>query len=337
MTASGARGETRTQMVEALSAGSLADLDASAAALQAQLGAEDTLHVANRLFGQRGFAFDASYLSRVRDAYAAPLGEVDFASAPDAARVHINGWVSDRTEQRIQDLLPAESVSSQTRLVLVNAVHFLGLWEQPFDPARTQTAPFHRAAGGDVQVPMMQRQARMRFGGDGTVSVVELPYAGSELAMVLVVPKEGHTLASVESSLTAERYAQLVGSAVAEELVALALPRFEIAPPTTIALSAHLRALGMEQAFVRGSADFRGIADPPNLADRLYVGEVFHKAFVRVDEAGTEAAAATAVAMGRTGGAPRAHVVRADHPFLFFIRDTTSGAVLFMGRVADPS
>jgi serpin B len=155
--------------------------------------------------------------------------------------------------------------------------------------------------------------------------------------MVLVVPREVNGLAAVERSLDAAHYTAWIEPLQPSVLVHLSLPRFEIAAPSTLALRGTLERLGTRQAFARRTANFRGIADPPSADDRLYISEVFHKAFVRVDEAGTEAAAATAVAMARSGGRPQSFTVTSDRPFLFFIRETTTGAVLFMGRVADPS
>ncbi|MEZ4328705.1 MAG: serpin family protein, partial [Polyangiales bacterium] len=337
MTASGARQGTRAEMLSALRVTDVPDVDASAQALLAKLGEDSTLHIANRLFGERTFEFRPDYMQRVARSYGAPLETLDFRTGAEAARVHINDWVSERTQSRINDLLPPRSIGSDSRLVLVNAVHFLGRWATPFDPARTSQAPFHRASGGDVSVPTMTRSGRERYGADEAVQVVELPYADGDLAMVIVVPRDVDGLPAVERSLDMTHYVAWTALLQPNVLVNLSLPRFEIAPPDTLALRSSLERLGMRQAFARGQADFLGIADPASAADRLYVSEVFHKAFVRVDEAGTEAAAATAVVMARSGGRPQVATVTADRPFLFFIRDTATGAVLFMGRVADPS
>jgi serpin B len=294
------------------------------------------LRVANRLFGERSYTFQEDFLALTRDRYGAALEPVDFINAADPSRLRINAWVEERTQERIQDLLPEQSIDGETRLVLTNAVYFLGTWEHQFDEAQTRDAAFHLARGRDAQVPTMHQTESFGFSQQDGVKLLEMPYRGDELAMTFLLPDARDGLPAFEQSLTVERLAQLIAS-LEERRVEVALPRFTIDPATSLELKPVLQELGMRLAFER-TADFTGMADPPSPDDRLYISKVFHKAFVKVDEVGTEAAAATAVVMARAGGMPQAPPsFTADHPFLFLIRDLRSGTILFMGRVADPS
>jgi serpin B len=308
---------------------------ALAASLQAPARA-CTLRIANQLFGAQAYAFEPAYLEQVRAAYGAPLEAIAFDRDPDAARDVINAWVSDHTERRILDLLPPGSIGSDTRLVLVNAIYFLGAWHHAFPRAATFDEKF-TTARGPRPVAMMHRTASFGLATDDGVGILELPYAGGDMAMWIVLPDDVDGLARVEQALDAATLAAW-GAALDVVEVAVSLPRFTIDPPSPMALAEDLGALGMRRAFDADGADFTGIANPPDPADRLFISAVFHKAFVQVDEQGTEAAAATAVAMSRAGGMPEPVVeFRVDRPFLFLIVDKISGLVLFLGRVVDPS
>jgi serpin B len=266
--------------------------------------------------------------------FAAPLDPVDFRGAHEAARAKINDWVEAQTHDRIQDLLPAGSVDPSTRLVLVNAIYFKSQWMKPFPEQRTAPAPFF-AAAGKRDVPTMSHTEHFSFTeskADG-VQVIELPYGDPGFAMTLVVPLAKDGLGKVEAALTADRLSAWVG-ALAGERIALSLPKFRIAPAEGLRLAGVLGELGIRKAFT-GEADLTGIAPA---SEQLQLSEAFHKGFIAVDEKGTEAAAATAMT-ARAGsaapvGEPRA--VKVDRPFLYFIRDTRSGLVMFMGRVVDP-
>ena len=345
MTFAGARSETAAEMARVLHAPS------DTAALHTAAGnvlstwndpSRDayTLAVANRLFGERTYRFEEPFLQITRDTYRAPLEPVDFAGAPDPSRVHINQWVAAQTRDRIQDLIPPRAIDDQTRLVLVNAVYFLARWAAEFERAMTHPQPFFaNGADAGAQVPTMHRTGSMRYGEAEGVQVLELPYLRNELAMTIVLPRARNGLSALETGLDAARLQSWVASLADGHRVAVSLPKFRIAPASSLELAPVLRAMGMPLAFTRGRADFTGIANPPSPDDRLYITHVFHKAFVEVDERGTEAAAATAVVMARAGGAaPSAPPVAftADHPFLFLIRDLRSGAILFMGRLVDP-
>lgn len=344
MTLGGARGETAAQMQRVLHVSDAAALHEAAGSVLSTWNdpARDdyTLAVANRLFGERSFTFEPGFVALTRDRYRAPLEPLDFAGAPDPARVHINGWVAEQTRDRIRELIPAGALDTDTRLVLTNAVYFLARWAAPFERRLTRDAEFFADGSRSVRVPTMTRTGHMQYAEAEGVQILELPYRGSEIAMTIVLPREREGLRAVEAELDAARLARWLAPLDASRRVQLALPKFRIAPEPSMRLGELLRELGMPLAFTRGAADFTGIANPPSPDDRLYVSEVFHKAFVQVDEEGTEAAAATAVVMARAGAAPPSDTpvpFVADHPFLFFIRDLRSGAILFMGRVTDPS
>jgi serpin B len=342
MTWGGAKGETAAQMKKVLHAEGEADkaMDVSGKLL-ASFGNADskvTLRVANRLFGEKTYTFEQGYLDRTKAAFGAPLEALDFKHATDPSRVHINQWVATQTQDRIKDLIPAKGVDDQTRLVLVNAIYFLGDWMSPFDKDRTKPAAFHATAADTKDVPTMNQVEHFRFAATDGVKLLEMPYQGGEVAMTLVLPDAPGGIDAVEKQLTPDLWAKWIGAMQGERVI-VALPKFEINPATSLSLGDTLQALGMPLAFDRAKADFTGIANPPNPADRLFIAKVFHKAFVKLDEKGTEAAAATAVVMARAGGAapskPPAEF-KADHPFLFVLRQVKSGAILFMGRVSDP-
>jgi serpin B len=297
-----------------------------------------TFRIANRLFGEQTYRFERAYLESTRTAYGAPLEPLDFRRAAEPARERINGWVEEQTERRIRDLVPPGSIDRDTRLVLVNAIYFLGDWAAPFAKEATRPAPFHTSRSDRKDVPTMQQTESFRFVEKDGVKALELPYRGHGMSMLLVLPDQVDGLEAVERSLTEQRLHELV-AALTPERVAVALPKFEVNPAQSLSLGDTLRTLGMTRAFDRQQADFTGIAQTPDPADRLFLARVFHKAFVRVDEKGTEAAAATAGVMVMAA-APLVQPpkeFRADHPFLFCIRDTASGLILFLGRVAEPS
>jgi serpin B len=341
MALGGARGETEAQMRKALR---LSGPPEAVMRASGQLSAALTdpkrpvvFRIANRLFGEKTYRFEPPYLEATKAAYGAPLEGVDFKNAAEAARVHINAWVEAQTEERIRDLIAQGALKEDTRLVLVNAIYFLGDWETPFEKEATAQAPFHLTASQAKDVPTMRRTEALRYAARDEWKALELPYKGQSLSMLLLLPDAVDGLPSLEA-LTAEKLGEIV-KALAPTRVAVSLPKFEIEPASSLALGEVLKALGMGDAFDRRRADFTGIANPPDPRDRLFIGEVFHKAFVKTDEKGTEAAAATAVAMMRAASMlpPPTAEFKADHPFLFFIRDPASGLVLFMGRVADPS
>lgn len=340
---SGARGATATEMGRVLHVDGGAEAALPAAA--AMLGRLDdssrtayTLRAANRLFADKSLPIERAYLDRMA-AFGAPAEPVDFRRAPEAARGRVNAWVEKETAERIKDLLPPGSVNRETRLALVNAIYLLAEWAQPFMAEATQPRPFYAGGTTARPVPTMRQLATFGYAEAPGLQVLEMPYKGGELAMTILLPAERTGLAALEGRIDAARMSGLVAS-LRKTRVSVLLPKFMVDPAQPLALAEELTRLGMPLAFDPARADFTGISAPRNPADRLYISQVFHKAFVRVDEKGTEAAAATAVLMARAGSAmpveqPKEFV--ADHPFLFVIRDVRSGRILFLGRVVDPA
>ena len=294
-----------------------------------------TLKLANRLFGDAHYELDTVYYTITRKAFDAPVEVIDFRADPEAARTTINTWVADQTAHRIEGLIPPRVIDADTRLVIVNAIYFLADWAAPFAKAQTFDADFHAAGDRTVRVPTMHRRGSYRLAKGHGAALLELPYKGDSASMYIVLPDQADGLAAVERTLP-ETLKALQGQ-LAETAVNVSLPRFTIDPPAPLRLVAALKALGIKQLFDPARADLTGIAKPADPDDRLYVGDVLHKAFVKVDEKGTEAAAATAVVMPR-GGRPAQQAIpfTADHPFLFLIVDGGSGLVLFIGRVVEP-
>jgi len=338
MTYAGARGQTADEMARALEfpADWLAQADrihAAFAALNADFGAEGKpyeLAVANRLWGQKEYGFLPDFLALVGRHYGAGLEEVDFARDTEGARKTINAWVERETRDKIKDLIPVGGVQPLTRLVLTNAIYFNGTWTHQFEKKRTQDADFFVTAAEKVSVPMMSQTKHFRHADGGTFQMLEMPYKGGELAMVVLLPKQIDGLPALEGQLSAAMLAERIG-ALAYENVRVYLPRFTMT--WRVLLAGVLKKMGMALAFNASEADFTAMNGGK---EPLWIDEVIHKAFVDVNEEGTEAAAATAVMMLGTGMPREPIVFRADHPFLFLIRDSRSGAVLFMGRVMNP-
>ncbi len=340
MTYGGAKGDTAAQMAKTLQAGADADAfhDAWATQLngwQNHKGAE--IAVANRLFGDKKYTFEAPYLAHSKSRYGAPLQAVDFAGAPEKQRVKINGWVAEQTHDRILDLIPKNGVTVDTRMALVNAIYFKAQWNEAFPKRRTKDDTFTTADGTKVTTPMMMHTTHARYGEVDGAQLMELRYKGGGFATLFVLPPQTEKIGDLESKLDKGLLDQWIG-ALKGQRVQIRLPRFTIKPGGAVELSDPLKAMGMKLPFVPSGADFTGITKPANLADRLYIEKVYHKAFVAMDEAGTEAAAATAVLMARAGGAAQEPLkFHADRPFLFFIRDTSTNLVMFAGRVVDPT
>jgi serpin B len=341
MTEAGARGETLAEMRRVLHAGldegrQSAALGALSARWNGGLGDGVIARTANRLFGHQRYTFEAPYLGLTQSLFAAPLERLDFAQATPA-RQRINGWVAEQTMDKIRDLLPDGAIDGDTRLVLVNAMYLRAPWETPFPDYATRDDTFYVGGATATPVPTMSRSGRLSVATGQGFRAVEISYRGGELAMDILLPDARDGLGSLEARLTSEGIQSTV-DALAPTQVVLRLPRFRVAT-ASVSLRAALTALGMNLPFSRAQADFTGIANPPSPDDRLFISDAFHKVFVDVAEAGTEAAAATAVVMARAGSAaPMAPptIFAVDHPFVFLIRDLRNGAVLFMGRVLDP-
>jgi serpin B len=333
MTYAGARGSTESEMRGVLRfAETQENLHPSYGALVRSLDRGSALggyrlNVANRLWGETGYAFLDVFLGICETDYAAPLEQLAFSTDPEASRETVNAWVEEKTEQRIQDLLPPGSVNTLTRLILTNAIYFKGKLASQFDPRETAQLPFHRPAGAAV-VPTMYQREGFGYAHVGDVAVLEMRYEGEDLSMLVLLPDRIDGISDLERALTYENLLAL-GGAVRGQEVETYLPRFEFT--TFSGLKEILSDMGMPSAFRPEEADFSGMTGTRD----LFIQDVVHKAFVKVNEEGTEAAAATGVIVGTTS-IPDYPVFRADHPFLFLIRDNVTGAVLFMGRVADP-
>ena len=340
MTYAGARGETEQEMANALSyylsqnalhpAFNKLDLEL---AMRGE-GASNTegegfqLHVTNAIWGQKDYDFLEDYLNLLAENYGAGLRVLDFINHSEKSREFINQWVSEQTEGRIEDLIPKGGVNAYTRLVLTNAIYFNAAWKSPFDEERTQNGEFYLADGNSITVPMMNQTKYFGFYNDGDSIVVELPYDGDELSMVIFANRDG-SFSAFEDSLDWQKVEKLLGK-IQNTRITLTMPRFEF--ESEYGLRETLMGMGMEQAFT-DSADFSGI----NGNRELLIQDVVHKAFVSVDEAGTEAAAATGVILGTVSVAPAPLVVTLDSPFVFLIRDIETGAILFAGRVMNPA
>ncbi len=337
MTYAGAKGETAAQMARVLHFDVPADdLHASFGAIQETLNANATdrgyrLSMANRLWGQQGYHFLPDFLAITRNAYGAELAQVDFARRTEQARQTINAWVEQQTQAKITNLIPPGALAPDTRLVLTNAIYFKGDWYEPFFKGSTQDAPFHVSARQDVSVPLMFKQDEFRIRvGDG-LKMLELPYGKGDLSMVLLLPDKIDGLPRLEQKLSWENLSRWQ-DAMRDQEVRVHLPRFRMT--SQFELSDILRSLGMTLPFDQNRADFSGMTSQ----EEVFLSAVIHKAYVDVNEEGTEAAAATAVSV-----APAAAIIedkpiefRADHPFLFLIRDRRTGSILFLGRVTNP-
>ncbi len=339
MARAGARGQTAAEMDAVLRNLATDEHAAWVAALDSLLNARTgtfpdrsgdpqdvTLRIVNAPFAQRGFALETPYIEALGERFGAGLRLVDYINAAEAARVAINGWVKEQTERRIPELLAEGTVNDLTRLVLVNAIYLKAAWQVPFVEGGTVPAPFTRLDGTTVDVQMMQTSSELPYASGDGWRAVELPYVGGKLSMLVIVPDD---LAAFEASLDGAALAGMVDG-LAARTVQLGLPKF--GTETHLDLKDILAGLGMPTAFTE-DADFTGITRE----DRLLISAVIHQANIDVDEKGTEAAAATAVILQAVSAPLDIVTLTVDRPFLFALRDMETGAVLFLGRVADPS
>ena len=287
------------------------------------------LNIANAVWGQDGYHFLPDFLDLLAEHYGAGMMAVDFMGAPDESRVRINDWVAEETEGKVEDLLAPGIIENSTRLVLTNAIYFNASWLWQFNPSNTEVRPFHLAGGGTVSVPMMTETNKDFYGytrNDG-YQAVDLPYSWGEMSMTVLLPDEG-ALEEFEGSLDTETLNRIIDD-IEIDYITLTMPLFEF--ESEFSLGDTLAGMGMPDAF-GGGADFSGMTGSRD----LWISEVVHKAFVSVDEEGTEAAAATAVVMVESGPSKEPLEVTVDRPFIFLIRDTGTGTVLFLGRVSNP-
>jgi serpin B len=339
MTSAGASGNTAREMADTLRftlpqaelhpAFNAYSLDLEARADAVTEGTPFELSIANSLWGQQGFPFQSEFLDILAENYSAGMRLVDFIQAPETARRAVNDWVSDETRAKIKDLIPEGAIDTLTRLVLANAIYFKAAWRNAFDSSGTIPAPFHRLDGSLVDVPMMHESELLGYAAGEGVQALELPYENGNMSMVILLPDEGQferfegalSLAGVQRTLADMTYRPVI----------LGLPKFSY--ESSFSLSDALKTLGMADAFDPEKADFSGMDGRRD----LYITDVIHKAFIDVDEEGTEAAAATAVIVGTTSApADEPVTVTIDRPFVYLIRDNQTGAILFLGRVLDP-
>ncbi|XP_078686719.1 leukocyte elastase inhibitor-like isoform X10 [Branchiostoma floridae x Branchiostoma belcheri] len=336
MTSLGARGSTEAAMKGTLCYKDMSNdvLHSTFSTLHQQLYASDkyTLQTANRLYGEQTYSFLQDFLNATRKNYGAELASVDFKGAAEQVRGTINKWVEEQTKDKIKDLIPAGAVDAMTRLVLVNAIYFKGNWDKQFKAEMTQDMDFNINNNEKVKVPMMKMEEKFNYGEfqDQKFRVLELPYVEKELSMLIFLPDEVEGIRNLESALTATTL-QTVSSQMYSTKVNLMLPRFKL--EQDFSLGETLKKMGMGEAFSDG-ADFSGMS----AAADLFISEVVHKAFVEVNEEGTEAAAATGVFMlGCSMPAPPTSTwFIVNRPFMFFIRDNHTNSFLFCGKLQTP-
>ena len=335
MTAAGAKGQTLEEMQKVLRLPENAHI-AFRDVLKSINDESDpkkrgfALSTANALWAQQGYPWKPEYKKLVSHFYSAGLFDVDFKSDPEAARGTINAWVEKETKDKIRELLGRGVVTAATRLVLSNAIYFKVDWQNPFKKEATKDLPFTTADGKKTDTPLMFRIGSYPYAETDTFQALDLPYVGQRISMTVILPKKADGLPAVEKELTEAKLAETLKSLRYESSVNVTLPRFKTEKSFT--LNKPLQALGMKSAF--SNADFSGMHTG---GEQLDISAVVHKAFVDVNEEGTEAAAATGVVVKATAAAPTTPKhFKADHPFLFLIRDHKTGTVLFLGRLENP-
>jgi serpin B len=342
MTYAGARGDTETQMARVLhfSKGE-PGLRSSFGELQHQLNEAAKqkgiqLDIANALWTQKGHHFLPAFMEIARNDYQAGINQADFKTSDasaDAVRREINRWVAQKTRDKIQNILSPGDVNRDVKIVLANAIYFKGTWASPFEKAATFTEPFHLSTKSQADALLMHHVANVSYAENGDFQAMELPYSGDELSMMILLPRQIEALDKLERQLSPAFLAQVLAQ-MKNQKIEIFLPKFKL--ESNFKLDDALAKMGMPDAFNGQQADFSGIN---GIRQDLYIFGVYHKAWAEVAEEGTAAAAATVVVLGDSVVAkppPPPRVFRADHPFIFLIRDTRSGSLLFVGRLADP-
>lgn len=329
MVYAGAEGNTASQMKKVLHLNTHSEI----ADLIDQLNQPSEyykLTIANALWGQKGYSIKKEYLGIIKDQYKSELKEVDFKNNTEKSRKTINKWVLDKTNNKIKDLLQPGTVDSLTRLILTNAIYFKANWNEPFEEESTKDEAFYISKKNKTTVKMMNQQESIKYFENRELKMIELPYERRELSMQIILPKKIDGIADLEKKLN---YNDLVkwDIGLSYKKVKLKLPRFKTT--SDFSLRKILTLLGMKDAFSLPPADFSGISGSKD----LFISNVIHKAFVSVDEEGTEAAAATAIGFAKSSFDPSLpKEFKADHPFIFLIKDNQSDTILFMGRVIKP-
>lgn len=289
------------------------------------------LEIANSLWPHKSYPILEEYIGLVKKYYGVKITPLDYAADTEAARRIINEWVEEKTKDKIKDMIGPGVLDALTRLVLVNAIYFKGNWADQFEEELTKDAPFHPLSGESIEVPMMKQQETFGYAEHEDLQILQMPYAGDEMSMLVLLPKNMDGLANLQSVLSKENLEKWIKSIRKKEVLVF-LPKFKVT--SQFRLDEALASMGMTDAFSPEKADLSGIDGEPH---RLYIGAVIHKAFVDVNEEGTEAAASTAVGFALASMPEPVPTFRADHPFIFMIRDNNTGSILFMGRIVDPA
>ncbi len=335
MTYAGARGKTEKQMAQVLHFTQnqkllhpeFASMEAKLKTIQKK--GDVQLSIANALWPHKDYIFLKEFLELIKKNYDVVITPVDYKNASEAARITINNWVEQKTNKKIKNLIRKGLLTPSIRLVLTNAIYFKGNWENQFDKNLTRLAPFYLLSGDSIKVPMMSQKKTFGYAAYEDFQILELPYAGKELSMLVLLPKKAIGLKKLEQKLTVSSLKKWTKNMGNKE-VKVFLPKFEMS--SQFSLGNTLASMGMPDAF-SGQANFSGMDG----TKKLFISAVIHKAFIAVDEEGTEAAAATGVAVALTAIGPPTPVFRADHPFLIIIRDNITGSILFFGRVLNPA
>lgn len=337
MTYGGARGNTEKEMAKTLRFSlDQENLHFAFAQVESRLNklqkaGNIKLSVANALWPQQDYKFLDEYLFLAKKHYGVTITPLDYKRAREAARSMINKWVEDKTQSKIKDLIQPGILNALTRLVLVNAIYFKGNWESQFKADKTKDAPFYVSPKKSVQVPMMTQKQKFEYANLRSFEILKLPYVGNEMSMIILLPKETDGLKQLEANLSLEN---LKGwkRRLDKRDVLVFLPKFKMT--SMFRLDKTLVSMGIIDAFSNSKANFAGMDGRSNW---LYIAAVIHKAFVDVNEEGTEAAAATAVVIGAMSAPAPSPTFRADHPFVFLIQENQTGSILFIGRVTDPT
>lgn len=336
MTWAGARENTAVQMAETLHFTekpaqfhrAIGDLISQLNAVQKETDVE--LSIANAIWAQKGYQFLDEFFRIVQQSYQADLKQVDFSSAAESARQAINTWVEQQTNEKIKDLLPPKVLNALTRLVLVNAIYFKGFWDNQFKSRDTREMEFWLLTEVAVKVPMMHQEHQFGYWENDWLQIIEMPYKEESLSLIVLLPKEKTGITDLEQKLNFENM-MAWQSRLRKRKVIVFFPKFKI--ESQFSLGQTLALMGMPDAFDPELADFSAMVGQKE----LYISAVIHKAFLEVNEEGSEAAAATGVVVSVTSIAPSPPIFKADHPFVFFIRDNKSQSILFLGRVLNPA
>jgi len=334
MTYEGARGDTASEMKSVFHFPESKILRPNFAAIYNSVnkkGKDYKLNTGNALWVQQNYSFLEEYLSTVESYYGGKAANVDFARETEKSRQTINSFIEEQTNDKIKELIPLGYIDRGTKLVLTNAIYFKGTWEWEFDKSDTREQDFKITEEDVVKVPMMymkNEETSFNYVDTGDLQILELPYKGGDISMLVLLPKGD--MGSIEASLSTEKLEEWKGQMQETKLDGIYLPKFEF-DMKYLDMGGTLGALGMPTAFSL-EADFSGMTGDKGLV----IKHVIHQAYVKVDEKGTEAAAATAVIMGMMGKVGPRKVFKADHPFIFIIQERETGNILFMGNVVDP-